>query len=137
MGDSAPGPDPIRAIYGFVLYLGTLLSFGLYLLWAFLPDSWLNTLGLTYLPARHWVLTAPVYCFVLLLFVIVSYVAYNLTTVPSLDSWRTITDEHALSLPESADICDGFYRKGDGVPPIADIPIQSVNRRLYDTVQRR
>jgi phosphatidylinositol glycan class P protein len=128
MPDSAPGPDPIRAIYGFVLYLGTFLLFGLYLLWAFLPDEWLHLLGLTYLPAKHWVLTGPVYCFVLILFVIVFYFAYNLTTVPSLDSWKTITDEHALPMTDA-----WSSRSRDGISPIADVPIQLVNKRLYDT----
>ncbi|XP_062516712.1 phosphatidylinositol N-acetylglucosaminyltransferase subunit P-like [Corticium candelabrum] len=135
MSDSAPGPDPIRAIYGFVLYLGTLIFFGLYLLWAFLPDKWLHAFGLTYLPARHWVLTAPVYSCVLLLFVIVAYVAYNLTRVPSLDSWTTMRDEYSLSLSPAVNSNESGVCES-GIPPVADIPIQLVNRTLHDVARQ-
>ncbi|XP_046850614.1 phosphatidylinositol N-acetylglucosaminyltransferase subunit P-like isoform X2 [Xenia sp. Carnegie-2017] len=56
MAEHSPSPTPERAIYGFFLYITTYLVFGLYIMWAFLPDSILNYIGITYLPQRTIVL---------------------------------------------------------------------------------
>eukprot|EP00118_Oscarella_pearsei_P004711 m.20596 g.20596 ORF g.20596 m.20596 type:complete len:135 (+) comp28038_c0_seq2:144-548(+) len=123
---NAPGPNPIRAIYGFVLFLGTMVAYGVYLLWAFLPEEWLHQLGLTYLPDRHWVFSAPTYAFVGFAFFILLYVSYNFTIVAPLDDMRTIRDSHSLD-PEE----DHENVNKHGIPRISDMHIAFVNRHLY------
>jgi len=126
MPEHSPSPTPVRAIYGFVLYLGTYFGFGVFILWAFLPERWLAEFGIIYLPQRYWVLAGPIYLCVTLLFTVIVYVAYNFMCTPSLDSIYTITDGHArYSTAITSKTTSGV------VPPLADIHISVVNRELY------
>lgn len=131
MSGNSPSPTPERAIYGFVLYLGTYFGIGLYFIWACVPEEWLHSIGITYLPQRYWVLAAPIYLCVAFLFAVVFYVAYNFTITLPMDSINTITDSHAR------------YMNGElkpvpagSVPPLYDIPLGQVNRVLYKTEKK-
>ncbi|XP_068753559.1 phosphatidylinositol N-acetylglucosaminyltransferase subunit P-like isoform X2 [Montipora capricornis] len=98
MVENSPCPSPERAIYGFVLYLGTYFGVGLYFIWACVPEEWLQSIGITYLPQRYWVLAGPIYLCAALLFIVVFYVSYNLTITVPLDSINTITEFITVSL---------------------------------------
>jgi len=126
MSGNSPSPTPERAIYGFVLYLGTYFGIGLYFIWACVPEEWLHSIGITYLPQRYWVLAGPIYLCVAFLFVVVFYVAYNFTITLPMDSINTITDNHARYM-------DGKLNPvpPGSVPPLYDIPLSQVNRVLY------
>lgn len=50
MSEHTPSPTPSRGVYGFVLYIASICSFALYMIWAFVPDSILHSLGITYYP---------------------------------------------------------------------------------------
>ena len=58
---SSPSPTPERAIYGFVMYLFSVILIGIYVVWAVVPEQTLYSLGLTYWPEKHWVLSAPMF----------------------------------------------------------------------------
>ncbi|XP_006819888.1 phosphatidylinositol N-acetylglucosaminyltransferase subunit P-like [Saccoglossus kowalevskii] len=121
---SNPSPTPERAIYGFVLYLGSILGFVLFVIWAYIPSTWLHSLGLTYLPQKYWALAAPTYLCMSIVFFYIIYVGYTFTITLPLDSLNTITDDHACpvntkNLPSGA------------IPPIGDLSICEVNQRLY------
>ncbi|XP_015754213.1 PREDICTED: phosphatidylinositol N-acetylglucosaminyltransferase subunit P-like [Acropora digitifera] len=125
MVENSPSPSPERAIYGFVLYLGTYFGVGIYFIWACVPEEWLNSIGITYLPQRYWVLAGPIYLCVAFLFVVIFYVAYNFTITLPVDSVNTITDDHARYVDEDSHSVPG------SVPPLYDIPLSQVNRALY------
>ncbi|XP_028394186.1 phosphatidylinositol N-acetylglucosaminyltransferase subunit P-like [Dendronephthya gigantea] len=129
MAEHSPSPTPERAIYGFVLYVATYMLFGLYISWAYLPESWLTMLGITYLPQRFWVFAGPLYCCVTLLFILFCYVFWNFLKTPPLDSISTLTDKFSRKAPEEL---QANGRTCGGVPPLGDIDIRIVNKYLYD-----
>lgn len=78
-------------VYGFVLWISTFVAFGGFLLWAYMPESWLIDLGVTYYPSKYWALAFPSYVVVLLCSIIVLYGAYNLANTNKLSDMHTIT----------------------------------------------
>jgi len=124
MAEPSPSPSPERAGYGFVLYLSSWVCLALYLVWAYIPDKWLNDIGLTYWPQKYWAIAGPTYLCVAFVFVVIFYLAINLTITPALCSWHTVTDEYA-KLSKSDDLPEG------AIHPIGDISITEVNNILY------
>lgn len=126
MPEHSPSPTPERAVYGFVLYLGTYFGLGLYFIWACVPEEWLHSIGITYLPQRYWVLAGPIYLCVAFVFAVLFYIAYNFTITLPPDSINTITDQHAQYINE-----EKISVPLGSVPPLYDIPLSQVNRALY------
>ncbi|RIA94172.1 PIG-P-domain-containing protein [Glomus cerebriforme] len=122
---------PTYEYYGFVLYLSSFIAFVIYLLWAYLPDEILISLGITYYPDRYWALALPVWSFVLVLFIYAAFISINFLNTKSFDSYNTITDDYAnvgQNLSQLSGITDDF------VPELHDIPIGIVNACLYQNV---
>ncbi|XP_046850613.1 phosphatidylinositol N-acetylglucosaminyltransferase subunit P-like isoform X1 [Xenia sp. Carnegie-2017] len=133
MAEHSPSPTPERAIYGFFLYITTYLVFGLYIMWAFLPDSILNYIGITYLPQRFWVFAGPLYCCMTLVFVICFYIAWNFFKTPQLNSISTITDQFSRKVPYNKEM-NLEYIQADQVPRLGDLDIRTVNKHLYSRI---
>ncbi|XP_071945030.1 phosphatidylinositol N-acetylglucosaminyltransferase subunit P-like [Antedon mediterranea] len=121
---NSPGPSHERAIYGFVMYMSSTFALCLYLIWAYLPKSWLHYVGLTYWPQKYWALAVPVYCSVCVPFLYFFYTAYNFTITLPLDSINTMQDIHSRAASHVAE-------PSLSIPQISDIPISEVNKLLY------
>ncbi|KAL3862424.1 hypothetical protein ACJMK2_008390 [Sinanodonta woodiana] len=124
MAEHSPSPTPERAIYGFVLYLTAYVGFVVYLVWAYVPDQWLDAVGLSYWPQKYWAIAMPCYSCVAFLLMYPLYLGYVFLNTPTLDSMDNITDDYSPkvspgSLPEGA------------IPLIGDLSISEVNHRLY------
>ncbi|KAM3718192.1 Phosphatidylinositol N-acetylglucosaminyltransferase subunit [Dirofilaria immitis] len=56
---ASPNPSPARGIYGFALFVCSWFFLALYLIWAIVPTPYLESLHLTYLPAKYWAIAIP------------------------------------------------------------------------------
>ncbi|XP_067658749.1 phosphatidylinositol N-acetylglucosaminyltransferase subunit P-like [Haliotis asinina] len=122
---ASPSPTPERAVLGFFLYLFSYILFGVYLVWAYIPDSWLDAAGLTYWPSKHWGVTLPVYVCVLVLLAYLVYFGLFLFNSPPLTSVHTITDEY------SHDASEYPVPLEEAIPPLCDMSVSEVSRLLY------
>lgn len=155
MSEHTPAPTPSRGVYGFALYLTCVCSFGLYVVWAAVPDSVLHWFGITYYPQvcfatkisfkpsfnflfcfqKYWAIALPIYCLMgLALFAFFVYPSLNLMLTPPLDSMNTITDSHSIYKEVHLSVKNkgsGDNPDVQGIPPLSDIHISKVCKSLY------
>lgn len=97
MPEHSPAPNSARGIYGFVVYLLFTTLFVFYVLWAFIPMSQFNSIGITELPNKYFALFVPILVLTattLFAFCIYPSISYCMT--PNINSIYTITDSHAV-----------------------------------------
>ncbi|KAJ2721887.1 hypothetical protein GGI07_003678 [Coemansia sp. Benny D115] len=129
---AAIAKTPTFEYYGFVIYLVSLVSFVLYLMWAYLPDSVLGAVGITYYPDRYWALALPAWWLTVVAFAYLFNMAANMYNTPLLNSMDNIVDPYS-NLPKNMAKAAEFYsNEVGGIPPVSDIPISLVNKCLYE-----
>ncbi|GAB1605978.1 phosphatidylinositol N-acetylglucosaminyltransferase subunit P-like [Argonauta hians] len=124
--EHSPFPTPERAIYGFALYIGSFLCIVLYLSWAFIPDQYLHSAGLTYYPQKYWAVSIPAYIIVVVLLGYLAYFAFVFISTEELDSINTISDKYSLKRSE-----ESAAAAADSIPNIYDIHVSEITRKYY------
>lgn len=147
--------------YGFVVYVGSLVAWWIYLVWGFVPDRYLKAIGIEWYPhrcaemyarmplmadtwCRQWAYLIPCWIMAAVVFVYVGYFALNLYHTPPLDSLTTIVDTQSHLLPTSARDSAGKItsyppytvhtvkgRAGEYIPPLYDLPAGMINEALF------
>ncbi|KAJ1773973.1 hypothetical protein IW140_000508 [Coemansia sp. RSA 1813] len=121
---------PTFEYYGFVVYMVSMAAFVVYLAWAYLPDSALETIGISYYPDRYWALALPAWWLTAVGFILLFNVATNMYNTPSLSSIDNITDLHS-NIDDITDVNGFVCDEIGGIPPISDLPITLANKCLY------
>ncbi|KAJ2782329.1 hypothetical protein GGI15_002944 [Coemansia interrupta] len=130
-GRPATAKTPTFEYYGFVIYLVSLASFIVYLVWAYVPDHILEAIGITYYPDRYWALALPAWLLTAVGFAYLFNMAANMYSTPILNSMDNITDPYS-NLPKDMDRAGEFYSNEiGGIPPVSDLSISLVNKCLY------
>lgn len=128
--EKSPVPN-ITEIYGFAIFSFTIISYGIFILWAFIPEEILHYLGVSYYPSKYWAIALPSYMIFSGLLGLLGYVAMCLIKTPPLDSFSTFTDTHARK-PR-----DRSQRKNLGghgkVPAVSDLPLSVINKLFHST----
>ncbi|GAA5962043.1 hypothetical protein JCM8115_002896 [Rhodotorula mucilaginosa] len=138
-------PAPTVESQGFVLYIGSLVAYVMYLVWAFLPEQWLVAIGIEWYPSRDWALLVPAWIVMLVAFVYISYFLLTMYSTPSLALSEPYNDPRAYVPPPPRPKLgkDGQPRPPtplwahavllpeEAIPPLYDLPIEVVERVLY------
>mmetsp|Transcript_33370 Transcript_33370/g.56013 ORF Transcript_33370/g.56013 Transcript_33370/m.56013 type:complete len:149 (+) Transcript_33370:169-615(+) len=126
--DSECGANATEA-YGFVGWVTSTAAYVIFLLWAYLPEQYLEDWGVTWYPRKYWAVATPCYICVTVIFVFWFYESLNMLSTPAADSLTTITDKHAQLEPKGRD--------PGSTPPIFDVPIARVCVALYGKGNRQ
>ncbi|CAH8441181.1 unnamed protein product [Schistosoma curassoni] len=92
-----------RAIYGFIIYLVCFPAFVLYVIWAYIPHEWLNLIGITYLPNKHWSVTAPISLLIICISGLFAYIWNNRSLMQPLTSIYQIRDSLSMHAQNPTD----------------------------------
>ncbi|XP_028778092.1 uncharacterized protein LOC114752594 isoform X1 [Neltuma alba] len=83
------GPKPSE-VYGFVGSITVVVASVIFLIWAYVPEHWLHSIGITYYPSRYWALAVPTYVMVTIVLGLGFYIGLNFMSTPSPASLNTI-----------------------------------------------
>ncbi|GAA5992119.1 hypothetical protein JCM5350_007018 [Sporobolomyces pararoseus] len=149
-------PAPTVESQGFLLYISSLLLYVLYLFWSFLPDRYLEKAGIEWYPSREWALLIPSWITMTILYIYLGYIFLNMSNTVSLEeTLASLNDPKAFvrpplapsSLLESSNLTtsedtdtpsisrlylDSILLPPEAIPPLYDLPLDVVNRVLYD-----
>ena len=121
-----------QEVYGFVGWIVTFIAYFAYLAWAFVPEAWLEAIGITYYPDKYWAIAVPAWLLAAIFFTLLIYAFGSMAMNPPLDSRQTFTDSYALEpAPWGSDAGVPMEERHKRCPPIFDIPLSEVNRVLY------
>ncbi|KAG0461814.1 hypothetical protein HPP92_020290 [Vanilla planifolia] len=112
------GPKPSE-VYGFVGSITTVIATVIYLTWAYIPESWLHSVGITYYPSKYWALAVPTFAMVTIVLVISFYIGLNFMITPPPTSFNIMFDEFSRE-PSKFVPAEGEEQP---IEPISDIDI--------------
>ncbi|KAG9134942.1 hypothetical protein Leryth_001190 [Lithospermum erythrorhizon] len=125
-GDHGPKPSEV---YGFVGSITTLVTTVIFMVWAYVPEYWLHSVGIFYYPSRYWALAVPAYIMVTIVLALGFYIGLNFMSTPPPTYFNTIYDEFTRE-----SMSNDPSTAGDEQPiePISDIGIDQINSFMFD-----
>ncbi|KAL0425467.1 UNVERIFIED_CONTAM: Phosphatidylinositol N-acetylglucosaminyltransferase subunit P [Sesamum radiatum] len=123
------GPK-LSEVYGFVGSITTVVSTVVFIIWAYVPDRWLHSIGIYYYPSRYWALAVPTFFSVTVVLAIGFYIGVNFMATPPPTSLNSMFDEF------SREPLSGIPSKDDDddqpIEPISDIDITQINEIMFN-----
>ncbi|XP_062186110.1 phosphatidylinositol N-acetylglucosaminyltransferase subunit P-like [Phragmites australis] len=120
------GPKPSE-VYGFVGSITTVIATAVYLGWAYTPEHFLHSLGITYYPSKYWAVAVPSFMIVAVVLSIAIYMGINFLATPPPTSFNTIFDENSR---ERVTFSPAMEEERP-IEPISDISIDQINNLMF------
>ena len=107
------------------MFATAILCFFLYVFVAYVPEEWLNSIGLSYLPQKYWFIAFPAYLVAAPFMVLTIYMSLNMRVVNDMNSISNIQDEYSIfhKIDSESDKAK--------MAPVGDIPISRINELIY------
>ncbi|KAL9310259.1 Phosphatidylinositol N-acetylglucosaminyltransferase subunit P [Arabidopsis thaliana] len=113
-------------VYGFLGSISIVVATVIFLIWGYVPDKFLESIGIYYYPSKYWAMAMPMYSMVTLLVALVFYIGLNFMSTSKPTSLNTLFVEK-MFLP--------LMKNGEDRPidPISDIDITRINDLMFDS----
>jgi len=80
-------------VYGFVGSISIVVATVIFLIWGYVPDKFLESIGIYYYPSKYWAIAMPMYSMVTLLLALVFYIGLNFMSTSKPTSLNTLFGE--------------------------------------------
>ncbi|KQK24195.1 hypothetical protein BRADI_1g78680v3 [Brachypodium distachyon] len=124
------GPKPSE-VYGFVGSITTVIATGVYLVWAYTPETCLHSMGITYYPTKYWALAVPTLAVVAVALSMLIYMGSNFLATPPPTSFSTIADDYSRERTVTNPITQQQEEAETPIEPISDIGIHRINDVMF------
>ncbi|KAL8160194.1 hypothetical protein V2J09_001731 [Rumex salicifolius] len=121
------GPKPTE-VYGFVGSITTVVAAVIFFLWAYLPDCFLHSIGISYYPSRYWAVALPTYFMVTVVLAVGCYIGLNFIATPPPTSLNVIFDEYSR---EPQKLLLSEKQEDQPIESISDIGIHEINDMMF------
>ncbi|KDP46535.1 hypothetical protein JCGZ_08507 [Jatropha curcas] len=119
-------------VYGFVGSITTIVATVIFLIWAYVPEPCLHSIGIFYYPNRYWALAIPTYAMVTVVLTLMFYIGLNFFSTPPATSISTIYDEFSR---EPVNSVRSTNVDEQPIEPISDIGIDKINTLMFTDIK--
>ncbi|XP_042044870.1 phosphatidylinositol N-acetylglucosaminyltransferase subunit P-like isoform X2 [Salvia splendens] len=130
LGVSGEHGPKLSEVYGFVGSITTVVFTVIFIVWAYVPDHWLHSIGIYYYPSRYWALAVPTYVMVTIVLAITFYIGMNFMATPPPTSLNIMFDEFSREMVSNVPLVDDDEQP---IEPISDIGINRINKIMFDS----
>ncbi|XP_047981700.1 phosphatidylinositol N-acetylglucosaminyltransferase subunit P-like isoform X1 [Salvia hispanica] len=130
LGVSGEHGPKLSEVYGFVGSITTVVFTVIFIVWAYVPDHWLHSIGIYYYPSRYWALAVPTYVMVTIVLAVTFYIGMNFMLTPPPTSLNIMFDEFSREMLSSVPLVDDDEQP---IEPISDIGINKINKIMFES----
>ena len=116
-------------VYGFMSWMLAIVGAVVWCIWAYMPDSMLRSVGISYIPSKWWAVAFPTFLLVTLFMFTFMYSASFFFVAPALNSKSLLVDTYSHGR--------GPERKGFEIPSARDLPLGRVNHLMWAPVVQK
>ncbi|XP_020550559.1 phosphatidylinositol N-acetylglucosaminyltransferase subunit P, partial [Sesamum indicum] len=103
-----------------------------FIIWAYVPDRWLHSIGIYYYPSRYWALAVPTFFSVTVVLAIGFYIGVNFMATPPPTSLNSMFDEFSREPLSGIPSTDDDEQP---IEPISDIDITQINDIMFNNLK--